>query len=189
MAKLERIYTIPLRREFNKVPGYRRTRKSVIAVREFLQKHMKCDDVRIGKHLNLELWKHGRKNPPPRIKIKAIKDTEKIKEKEFEIVRAELLNIPIEKPSKKQEQKKKLEQKIEAISEGEQKQELEKERREVLEQGIKKEERKTLQESQAKPEDVMKHRKVSTKQIQKKLREQHMVTEPQKPSHETHERG
>ena len=83
----------------------------------------------------------------------------------------------------------KLEQKIEAVSEGEQKQELEKERREVLEQGIKKEERKTLQESQAKPEDVMKHRKVSTKQIQKKLREQHMVTEPQKPSHETHERG
>ena len=178
MAKLERIYTIPLRREFNKVPNYRRTRKAVIAVRKFLQKHMKCDDVRIGKYLNLELWKHGKKNPPPRIKVKAIKDKEKIKDKEIEIVRVELPNIPIEKMKRKEEKRKKLEQKVEAISKEEvQKQELEKEKKEVLEQGTAKEERKTLQESQAKPEDIMKHKKISTKQVQKKLREQKMIPE------------
>ena len=179
MAKLERIYTIPLRREFIKVPNYKKTSKAVKAVRKFLQKHMKCEDVRIGKHLNLELWKRGRKNPPPRIKVKAIKDTEKINNKDAEVVRAELPNIPMEKLEKKQQRKKKLEDKIQTISkEEQQKQELEKEKKEILEHGITAEETKILQESQAKPEDIIKHKKISTKQVQKKLREQHMVTEP-----------
>ncbi len=179
MAKLERIYTIPLRHEFNKVPNYKRTSKAVKAVRKFLQKHMKCENVKIGPYLNLELWKHGRKNPPPRIKVRAVKDTEKIKDKEIEIVKVELPNIPLEKVKRKEEKKKKLEQKVEAISKEEQeKVELEKEKKEVLEKGIAEKEKKVLQEAQATPEDIMKHKKVSTKQVQKKLREQHMVTEP-----------
>src|SRR3989338_5748963 len=78
---LERIYTIPLRREFMKAPNYRKTKRSVSAVREFLQKHMKCKEVKIGKYLNFELWKHGRKNPPAKIQVKAIKDKVKIKDK------------------------------------------------------------------------------------------------------------
>lgn len=176
MAKIERLYTIPLRKEFNKVPNYRRTRKAVIAIRNFMKKHMKCENIKIGRHLNLELWKHGRKNPPPRIKVKAIKDIEKIKDKEIEIVRVELPNIPTEKIEIKTDKKQKLEDKVEAKSKEEaQKVVLESEKKEVLEKGITEKERKALQESQSMPEDITKHKKTATKQAQKKLREQKMI--------------
>lgn len=129
----ERIYTIPLRREFSKAPNYRRTKRALKAVKEFLVRHMKSENVKIGKYLNLELWKNGRKNPPPRVKVKVIKETVKIKDKDVIVVRAELINAPIEikkevkedKKSKKVEVKEKqLEEKIEKLKE---------EKKEVLE--------------------------------------------------------
>ena len=46
---LERTYNVPLRRELLKVPRYRKTQKATKALREFLAKHMKSDDVKIGK--------------------------------------------------------------------------------------------------------------------------------------------
>lgn len=73
-AALERTYTIPLRREYLKVPNWKRTEKAVIAVREFMIRHMKSREVKIGKALNEELWKHGIKNPPHHIKVNAVKD-------------------------------------------------------------------------------------------------------------------
>ena len=80
---LERTYNIPLRREFQKAPRWRRTKKAVIAAREFLQKHMKSDTVLLGTSVNEELWKHGIRNPPHHIKVTAVKDDKGI-------VRAEL---------------------------------------------------------------------------------------------------
>lgn len=74
MANLERTYTIPLRKQFNKSPLYRRAKKSVTTVREFLVKHMKSEDVKLGQMINRELWKRGIKNPPSKIKVIAIKD-------------------------------------------------------------------------------------------------------------------
>ena len=56
MAALERTYTIPLRREFQKAPKYKRAKKAVTAVREFMQKHMKTENVLIGPKLNIKLW-------------------------------------------------------------------------------------------------------------------------------------
>ncbi|MBI2564705.1 50S ribosomal protein L31e [Candidatus Woesearchaeota archaeon] len=75
MATLERTYTIPLRKEWLKVPKYKRAKKAVIAVKRFLSRHMKARDkvVLIGKELNEELWSKGIKNPPSWIKITAIK--------------------------------------------------------------------------------------------------------------------
>ena len=112
---MERLYTIPLRKEFQKVPNYKKTSKSIKAIRAFAQKHMKCNNVMIGKHLNLEMWKHGRKNPPPRIKVKMIKEKKKEKDKEIEYVIVELPHIKIEKPVEKK--KKKEEAKEEAKEE------------------------------------------------------------------------
>ncbi len=74
MATIERTYTIPLRKEWLKKPKYKRTKRSVTTVRDFLAKHMKSDEVKLGPFLNKELWKHGIRNPPPRIKIIAKKD-------------------------------------------------------------------------------------------------------------------
>ena len=60
----ERTYTIPLRKEWLKSPKYRRAKKAISAVKQFLIKHMKSEDVRLGKYINEEIWKHGIKNPP-----------------------------------------------------------------------------------------------------------------------------
>ena len=48
---LERVYNIPLRREFIKTNSYKKTKKAVKAVREFISKHMKCDNIKIGQQL------------------------------------------------------------------------------------------------------------------------------------------
>lgn len=74
MAELERIYTIPLRKQVQKSPGYKRAKKAMNTVKRFLAKHMKSDDIKIGQLINRELWKRGIKNPPCRIKIVAVKD-------------------------------------------------------------------------------------------------------------------
>lgn len=102
---LERTYTIPLRRAFSKAPNYRRTERAVNELRRFVQHHMKCENVKIGKHLNLEMWKHGKKNPPPRIQVKVLKDKRKVKDKEIEFVLAELPDKPFEMPVDKKDKK------------------------------------------------------------------------------------
>jgi len=72
----EREYNVPLRQEWLKVASYKRAKKAVTALRQFLVKHMKADDVgniHIGEFLNKEIWKHGIKNPPHHVKIKTKK--------------------------------------------------------------------------------------------------------------------
>ena len=73
---LEREYVIPLRKEYMKVPGYKRTAKSIKAIKEFIAKHMKVpgrdiDNVKIDS--NNEVWFRGGATPPPRVHVKAIK--------------------------------------------------------------------------------------------------------------------
>lgn len=80
---LERVYNVPLRKGWLKAPRYKRANKAVKTLREFLQKHMKSDEVRLGKNVNELIWKHGIKNPPHHVKVTAEKD-------EDGIVRAEL---------------------------------------------------------------------------------------------------
>jgi large subunit ribosomal protein L31e len=71
---LERVYNVPLRREFLKVASWKRTKKATKALKEFISKHMKSDNVNLGKFVNKELWKHGIKNPPHHVKISAKKN-------------------------------------------------------------------------------------------------------------------
>lgn len=97
---LERTYNIPLRREYLKVQNWRRTEKAVTATREFLKRHMKAEsieNVKLGKELNEELWKHGLKNPPHHVKVTVTKDKEGL-------VRAELFGV--KKEEEKKEKKK-----------------------------------------------------------------------------------
>src|SRR3989338_1197230 len=100
---MERLYTIPLRKEFSKAPNYKRTSRAIKAIRDFIKKHMKNENVKIGKHLNLEMWKHGRKNPPPRIKVKAVVEKIKEKDREIEYVIVELPHVKIELPKKEKQ--------------------------------------------------------------------------------------
>ncbi len=107
---IERIYNIPLRKEFQKAPKYRRAAKAMIALREFIAKHMRADldSVKIGEYANLALWKRGMQYPPHHIKIKAVKaDDGK--------VTAELVGAP-EKKVAEQKEKKKAEKSIEQVA-------------------------------------------------------------------------
>ena len=96
MAAAERTLTINLRKEIMKVPDYKRAKKAVTAIREFLQRHMKAEakDVKIGKYLNLKIWEHGIKKPVHKVTVVAKKDDKGI-------VTAELPNIPVKKQNEK----------------------------------------------------------------------------------------
>ena len=75
--ELKRTYNIPLRREFMKVPKYKRAKKAITALKQFVKRHMKIDNlenIKIGKHLNEEIWKHSIKNPPHHVKVNILKD-------------------------------------------------------------------------------------------------------------------
>lgn len=108
---LERVYNIPLRKETLKVPPFRKANKAVKAVREFISKHMKSENVSIGKYLNLQIWNHGAKNPPHHIKVNAVKDD---KGKVF----VELFDAPKEKP-KAEEKKKEIKKEEKTVKEAE----------------------------------------------------------------------
>lgn len=112
---MERRYVIPLRKEFLKVPKYLRTRKAIKAIQKFIARHMKTDDVRIGKYLNLQVWTKGNRNPPHHVEILAEEITHKDKGKETKFVRVELVGAPKEEKAEEGGKKKlvdKLKEKI-----------------------------------------------------------------------------
>ena len=70
----EKLFTIPLRREWVRVPRWRHTKRAVDAVRAFVLRYAKVKEVKIGRWLNLELWAKGAKNPPGKVIVKITKD-------------------------------------------------------------------------------------------------------------------
>lgn len=121
--KIEREYVIPLRCEWKKVPRYKRAKKAIRAIREFLVQHMKIRDrdltkIRIDKYLNEEVWFRGIKKPPAKIKVKAIKEKDIVRvelvdfseKAKFKKLREEkVLNEGKEKAKKKKSEEKKVE--------------------------------------------------------------------------------
>lgn len=106
MAKLERTYVVPLRKEFMKVPSHKRAKKAVKALRAFLVRHMKSENIKIGNFVNMAIWARSMKNPPRFVKITAVKDedgavTAELFGKEYVDVKTE-----IEKQKKAGEEKK-----------------------------------------------------------------------------------
>lgn len=164
---LERVYNVPLRKEFAKAPRWNRAKKATKALKEFLAKHMKSEDVKIGKYLNEELWKHGIKNPPHHVKVEAKKDSNGR-------VTAELVGAPKEQPKKeaKKKAKPKKAEKAETKEEIlEEKEEMAKEEQQEKAKETEKEEIKDLQR-----EHVKVH---APKNIPKpKVADQHPVTTP-----------
>ncbi len=74
MAKLERVYNIPLRREYLNVPPHRRAKRCIAAIRKFLGRHLHSEDVRIGRFLNEYIWHRGMKFPPHHVKVEAVRE-------------------------------------------------------------------------------------------------------------------
>jgi len=164
--KEERVYVIPLRKRWLKVVKYQRGKKAVKAVREFIIKHMKSNNIKIGKYLNEKLWERGIRKPPHKVKVKTWK--------EDDVVKVELIDAPIEE--KKVEVKEEKEEKLKPIKEEKEevKEKLEEEKKEVLEKGIKKKERKI---TRVKEKFADKEKSIMTK-------EEKIIGKTQKPHHE-----
>ena len=71
---IERTYNVPLRKGTRLAPNWKRTKKAVAVLREFLARHMKSDNIKLSKELNEKLWEHGIRNPPHHVKVNATKD-------------------------------------------------------------------------------------------------------------------
>ena len=137
-AKIEREYVIPLRKEWLKVPYYKRTRKAVMAIKKFVARHMKIQDrdlskVKLDVYLNNEIWFRGNKNPPARVKVKVVKEGDNVKVDFAEVPEyVQFVKRKAEKKHKKAEQKVestlKPELKKEEKSEDQKKDEKEKEK-------------------------------------------------------------
>ncbi len=138
MADLERTYNIPLRKGVMKAPIHKRANKAIRTVREFLQKHMKTQNVKLGPNLNAKILEHGRKNVPHHIEVKVIKNKDNTVKAELSTakdlsfikpkIQEEKIKIRIPGLGKKEEQKAAIEIKPEAIEKTEEKKEqLEKE--------------------------------------------------------------
>ena len=106
----EKRFVIPLRKEFAKAPRYKRAKKAVSTVRQFIAKHLKVNSVKIGQNLNDKLWERGSKKPPLKVEVHSVK--------EDDYARVELTGFDfeqkVEKAAKKEEVKKavKLEDKV-----------------------------------------------------------------------------
>ncbi|MDD6286495.1 50S ribosomal protein L31e [Candidatus Methanosphaera massiliense] len=70
---MERIYTIPLR-DVKRVPRTKRSPKAMRYIREFIQKHMKTEDVIIDQAVNEKIWERGIEKIPSKIKVKAVEE-------------------------------------------------------------------------------------------------------------------
>lgn len=71
----ERVYTIPLRQEIQKVPRTDRAPKAIDTIKSFISRHMKAHepDVWIDPILSEHVWDRGRENPPGKVRVRAIK--------------------------------------------------------------------------------------------------------------------
>ena len=146
---IERVYNVPLRHEFLKVPKYKRARKAITALREFISKHMKSDDVRIGRKANLKIWERGMKNPPHHIKVTVIKEDDGT-------VKVELFGNKYEEQStEKKEEPKSVKEKLKQKFSGEKKTETkEKEEKTVAEKKENREEKPLEKKETPKTEKI-----------------------------------
>jgi len=77
-VELEREYVVPLKKGILNVPHYRRAKKAIKVLKEFMVRHMGVRDrdlkkVKVDINLNNEIWFRGIKKPMNKIKVKAKK--------------------------------------------------------------------------------------------------------------------
>ncbi|MBU2637675.1 MAG: 60S ribosomal protein L31 [Nanoarchaeota archaeon] len=153
---VEKTYVIPLRHEWLKVPIFLRTRKSVKAIKNYVKKHSKVEDVKIGKYLNNKLWERGNRYPPHKVQVNVEIITEKKEGKEKKHAVVDLVGAP--KEVKKEVKKKKLLDKLKDRVSG---------KEEVKQEEIK-EEQKALEKAEEKQMETAKAPKFFPKDSDKK---------------------
>lgn len=74
----ERIYTVPLRKAYWTGSRLRRANRSVRILREFVERHMKPEELLIQPEVNEVLWSRGIQKPPRRLRIRATKNSDNL---------------------------------------------------------------------------------------------------------------
>jgi large subunit ribosomal protein L31e len=74
----ERIYTVPLRKAYWTGSRPRRANRSVRILREFVQRHMKPEELLIQPEVNEKIWAKGIQKPPRRLRIRATKNADNL---------------------------------------------------------------------------------------------------------------
>ncbi|TXT56558.1 MAG: 50S ribosomal protein L31e [Candidatus Thorarchaeota archaeon] len=74
----ERIYTVPLRKAYWTGTRLRRTNRAVRILREFVERHMKPEELEIQPEVNERIWSRGIEKPPRRIRIRATKNSDNL---------------------------------------------------------------------------------------------------------------
>jgi large subunit ribosomal protein L31e len=74
----ERIYTVPLRKAYWTGSRLRRSNRAVRILREFVERHMKPEELLIQPEVNDRIWSRGIQKPPRRIRIRATKNSDNL---------------------------------------------------------------------------------------------------------------
>jgi large subunit ribosomal protein L31e len=99
-----RVYIVPLRKGFLPTPRWRRSKRAMRILRQFILKHTKAEKVIISKWINEEIWANGGRNPPGKIKVKVVlKEEDKIR-----VAHTDLDVLPARSARVKQKAEKKL---------------------------------------------------------------------------------
>jgi large subunit ribosomal protein L31e len=71
----EKMFTINLGRVWIAKPK-KRAPRAINAIKEYMKRHMKSDDIVITNEVNEQIWSRGIEKPPRRVKVRAVKDNE-----------------------------------------------------------------------------------------------------------------
>lgn len=74
----ERIYTVPLRRAYWTGSRLDRANRSIRILREFVERHMKPEELLIQPEVNEQIWARGIQKPPRRLRIRATKNADNL---------------------------------------------------------------------------------------------------------------
>jgi len=183
-AVMEKTYTIPLSPEWLKVARYKRAKKAMTAIRNFLARHMKVydkdiDKIKIDKWINQAVWTRGIKHPPQKITIKAIKYDDGTIKTEFislpskfkaedeglkkKINKAKLKEEKARTEKEKKKKEEKVEEKKEVQEEKQEKTEEEKEKEKILHKEVAQPRQKQINKTKEDKKDKISFRKALEK--------------------------
>jgi large subunit ribosomal protein L31e len=74
----ERIYTVPLRKAYWTGSRLNRANRTVRILREFVEQHMKPEELLVQPEVNEMIWARGIQKPPRRLRIRATKNSDNL---------------------------------------------------------------------------------------------------------------
>jgi large subunit ribosomal protein L31e len=74
----ERIYTVPLRMAYWSGSRLNRANRTVRILKEFVERHMKPEELLVQPEVNEVIWARGIQKPPRRLRIRATKNSDNL---------------------------------------------------------------------------------------------------------------